>query len=94
MAVCMAIVNLGHGLRGGVGLARVMDIMPAYTGSASALMVFITVGIGSIGTPVIAPFLPSGAFVVGIAVAIQVVASLAVLPVAIVTKPAAASPTA
>jgi DHA1 family bicyclomycin/chloramphenicol resistance-like MFS transporter len=86
MAACMAIVNLGHGLRGGVGLARVMDILPGHTGSASALMVFITVGIGSIATPVIAPFLPTGAVVVGCAVVIQVVGSLAVLPLAISTR--------
>ena len=94
MAACMAVVNLGHGLRGGVGIARAMDILPGRTGSASALMVFMSVGIGSIATPAIAPLLPHGAIVVGCAVVVQVVASLAVLPLAISTRCSPASPAA
>lgn len=79
----MVLVNFGHGLRGGVGLAKVMDVRPEYSGSASAMMVFLSASIGSIGTPALAPFLPSSPAALGIAVAIQAVASLAILPLAL-----------
>lgn len=55
-----------HGLRGSVGLAKVMDVRPEYSGSASALMVCLSASIGSIGTPALAPFLPSSAVALGI----------------------------
>ena len=91
LALAMMLVNIGHGLRGGVGLAKVMDVRPEYSGSASALMVFLSAGIGSIGTPALAPFLPSGIVTLGIAVAIQAVASLLVLPLALTSRREAAA---
>ena len=91
LAAAMMLVNIGHGLRGGVGLAKVMDVRPEYSGSASALMVFLSAGIGSIGTPALAPFLPSGVWALGIAVAIQAVASLLFLPLALTSRRAAAA---
>jgi DHA1 family bicyclomycin/chloramphenicol resistance-like MFS transporter len=90
LAAGMVVVNIGHALRGGVGLARVMDVMPTHTGSASALMVFLAAAIGSIGTPVLAPFLPLGPAALGIAVAVQLIASLCVLPLALLAKPVTA----
>ncbi len=83
LAGAMMLVNLGHGLRGGVGLAKVMDVRPEYSGSASAMMVFLSASIGSIGTPALAPFLPGSVAALGIAVAIQASASLLVLPLAL-----------
>ncbi len=86
LTLAMMLVNIGHGLRGGVGLAKVMDVRPEFSGSASALMVFLSASIGSIGTPALAPFLPSGAWALGIAVAVQAVASLLVLPLALASR--------
>ncbi len=80
-------VNFGLGLRGGAGFARVMDLMPQHTGSASALLIFLSAGIGSIGTPLVAPFLSSGALSLGIVVAVQVIASFAFLPLAVFARP-------
>jgi DHA1 family bicyclomycin/chloramphenicol resistance-like MFS transporter len=81
-----AVMNLGLGLRGGAGFARVMDIMPQHSGSASALMVFLSAGIGSVGTPLVAPFLPLGALSLALAVAVQVILAFALLPLAVRTK--------
>ena len=86
IAVSMMPMNLGLGLRGGAGFARVMDIMPQHSGSASALMVFLSAGIGSVGTPLVAPFLPLGALSLALAVAVQVILAFALLPLAVRTK--------
>lgn len=91
LAGAMMLVNIGHGLRGGVGLAKVMDVRPEYSGSASAMMVFLSASIGSIGTPALAPFLPGSITALGIAVAVQAVASLLVLPLALSSRRAAAA---
>lgn len=86
ITLSMMPVNFGLGLRGGAGFARVMDLMPQHTGSASALLIFLSAGIGSIGTPLVAPFLSTGAVSLAIVVAIQVIVSLALLPLAVKTK--------
>ena len=85
ITLSMMPINFGLGLRGGAGFARVMDLMPQHTGSASALLIFLSAGIGSIGTPLVAPFLPLGAASLGLVVAVQVIVSLAILPLAIRT---------
>jgi hypothetical protein len=63
-----------------------MDFMPQHTGSASALLIFLSAGIGSIGTPLVAPFLSTGAVSLATVVAIQVIVSLALIPLAVKTK--------
>lgn len=83
ITAAMMPMNLGLGLRGGAGFARVMDLMPQHTSSASALMVFLSAGLGSVGTPLVAPFLPIGAWTLAVAVTVQVVASLAMLPLSL-----------
>lgn len=86
ITLSMMPVNFGLGLRGGAGFARVMDLMPQHTGSASALLIFLSAGIGSIGTPLVAPFLSMGALSLAIVVAFQIIVSLAMLPLAVRTK--------
>ena len=93
MAVAVAIINFGHGVRGGTGMARVMDVMPQHTGSASALMIFLSIGISSIATPVLAPYLALGAWPLGVAVAVQTILSLAVLPLAVAAEKSMDAPT-
>ncbi len=85
ITLSMMPINFGLGLRGGAGFARVMDLMPQHTGSASALLIFLSAGIGSIGTPLVAPFLPLGASSLAVVVAAQVIVSLAILPLAVRT---------
>ena len=87
ITLSMMPVNFGLGLRGGAGFARVMDLMPQHTGSASALLIFLSAGIGSIGTPLVAPFLTGSALSLGIVVAVQVVISLVLLPLAVFARP-------
>lgn len=93
MAIAMGVINFGHGVRGGTGMARVMDVMPEHTGSAGALMIFLSIGISSIATPVLAQFLPLGTWPLGVAVAVQTVLSLAVLPLALLAAKPAEVPT-
>lgn len=80
--VAMLPLAIGIGLRNGPGFARALFFAGKHTGSAGGLMMFTGMGLASVGTQIVAPFLVVGPLSVGVAVMVMSVLSAVVLPLA------------
>ncbi len=80
--VTMLPLAIGIGLRNGPGFARALFFAGKHTGSAGGLMMFTGMGLASVGTQIVAPYLVTGPLSVGIAVMVMSVLSILVLPLA------------